>query len=182
MSLYEDYFHWLYNQTELPTEGEDSYVLLCSELFSREFKVYGITDDYNRVDDGAEWRYSFCDEFGVDLDELNFELGGINFLEVLLGICDRLSFMSEDSYHIYTTPGWLMELFRNSGLYYYSDIVFHEHDNSVDEIKHILNKIERRTYTHNGVGGLFPLVESRLDMRRATLWEQMHTYLLDRVF
>lgn len=182
MSVYEDYFNWLYDETELPKEGENSYILLCSELYGREFKIHGVDDDLNRIEDGIEWRYSFIEEFDLDPFVVSEAIGPVNFLEVLMGITDRLAFMSEGSYHIYTEAGWLMELFRNTGLYYYSDIIFHEHEKSVDEISKILDKIERRTYSHNGVGGLFPLIESRVDMRRATLWEQMHTYLIDRVF
>lgn len=172
--LDEQYLAWLYARigSVKETRSSKTYWSLARQLFTKEF-VWIIPNDDNRVEDGRDLRYRFLEENHIhDVDE-NWMGLGCSFLELVLGIAQRLTFEADGD-----PRDWFWELLTNINLNVYDDA--HINERALKQIDEIIDGIIWRTYEFDGRGGFFPLKEPREDQREVELWYQISAYILER--
>jgi len=143
------------------------------QLFTKEF-VWIIPNDDNRVEDGRDLRYRFLEENHIIDVDPNWMGLGCSFLELLLGLANRLEFEAER-----TAREWFWELMSNSGLAPFDDAEYQENKHAAKQVDEVTDRIIWRTYDFDGRGGLFPLKEPQQDQRDVELWYQLCAYLLE---
>ena len=93
---------------------------------------------------------------------------------MILALARRASFDDEASG---TPVEWFWRMIHNLELDGYTDDIF---EISIQEtVEEVLGRLNQRTYSANGSGGLFPLQSPTVDQRTVELWTQMQTYLLE---
>ena len=178
-TLDDAYFEWLYSQVG-PLKNrnpERNFWHLCRKLHSTEF-IWFVPNDDNRVEDGKELRNAFLVSTRRQLDDphgLFMDLG-CSMLEMLVALSKMAAFESGRS-HV----EWFWRLMHNLELDSYSDKVYGRTvADGVDEgVEEVLDRLNQRTYSYDGRGGLFPLHHARQDQREIELWYQMSSYLLE---
>ena len=171
--LDDAYLTWLYSQigsVKLRTRAR-SYWRLARKLYTTEFQWFVPNDD-NRVEDGRELRFEFLGETGTEADDNWLDLG-CSFLEMLIGLSRRLSFMTEGE-----SRDWFWHFIDTLGLRGFNDSYQSQWDEEED-VQPILNRVIYRTYDPDGSGGLFPLQSPDADQRKVELWYQMCAYILE---
>lgn len=144
-----------------------NFARLFSDLLTYPFELINIEDD-PRVRGGATLRVSFMGGGEIDLKS-------VSVLEVLIALAKRI-----DTEYI-GIPGEshpeiiFTEFLNNLGLLRYTNNNYNEL-----EVQNIILKFVKRTYSYNGVGGIFPLKKSPIDQRTLPLWRQMTMYLSER--
>lgn len=174
-TLDDAYFEWLYGQIGAVRNRNParSYWLLAKQLYTTPF-LWFIPNDDNRVEDGKELRFEFLDFTGFILDdprELWLDLE-CSMLEMLIALSRRLAFESDRP-----PLEWFWRLMQNLELERYSDDLYEIAIQ--EEVEETLNRINHRTYSADGTGGLFPLRDATHDQRKIELWYQMSSYLLE---
>lgn len=96
---------------------------------------------------------------------------GASFLEFLVALCRRLEFETDMD-----ASSWFMELLENLDLKQFNDRV---HLNQA-YVESVLERVNWRTYSPNGGGGLFPLDNPSRDQRKVEIWYQLSAYILER--
>jgi hypothetical protein len=169
----ELYFVWLYQQVADVRVDNPSrtYWRLLKLLYTYEF-VWIVPNDDNRIEDGKELRYDFVREEQLEGVDPSWMQLGCSFLEMLIALSRRLSFEAEGE-----PRDWFWHLMENLGLHEYNDRVALP----FQDIHEVLDQVTWRTYTYNGVGGLFPLDGPCQDQRSIELWYQLSAYVLERV-
>lgn len=158
------YFDWLCAHIEIPWVDKE-YETLLSIMFSTEF-VWVVGNDENRISDGRALRIEYIRDTGQ---------GGfigtepVNFLEVLIGISQRISFLVDQEPEV-----WAWNLIRNLRLGGFSDPLSGQ---EVRKVMDILEKIVWRRYNPDGSGGFFPLAVPLRDQRKVEIWDQMNAYI-----
>ena len=158
------YFDWLCRHIEIPWVDKEFETLL-SIMFSTEF-VWVIGNDENRIADGRALRFEYIREMGLSG---SFNGEPVNFLEVLIGLSQRISFLVDQEPEV-----WAWNLVRNLRLGGFSDPL------SGQEIRKVMDTLEKviwRGYRPDGSGGFFPLTRPRDDQRKVEIWEQMNAYI-----
>ena len=164
----ENYLRWLEN--ELICEGpqaERSYFELVYQMFQTEF-VWSVAMDDNRLADGLELRAEFAELHDVSRTIMH-NLGPCSFIEVLIGLARRLSFVAGDS-----SSRWAWQLLVNLQLERMWD---HLSRGKSHVVATTLATVITRSYKPNGVGGFFPLAWSNRDQRKVELWYQLNAYV-----
>jgi hypothetical protein len=92
-------------------------------------------------------------------------------LEMLIAFARRAEFETEDQVYV-----WFWEFLRNLGLDECSD----QKGFDDEYVSLVLEDLVWRTYSPNGNGGLFPIVDSHLDQRGIEIWYQFCEYLVDQ--
>lgn len=177
-TLDDVYFEWLYQEigSVRNRNPERTYWELCKKLYMTEFNWFVPNDD-NRVEDGKELRLQFLDSAGlyedeVDRDWLNLEC---SFLEMLIALARLAAFESDGS-----SVEWFWRFMHNLELDRYSDAIY---EVAIDEeVAEVLDRLNRRTYSADGVGGLFPLRNAIHDQRTIELWYQLSSYLQEGLY
>lgn len=158
------YFEWLCNHIEIPWVDKE-YETLLSIMFSTEF-VWVVGNDENRIADGRALRIDYLRDVGhgafIGTDP-------VNFLEVLIGISQRISFLVDQSPEV-----WAWNLIRNLKLSGFSDPLSGK---EIRKVMDILEKVIWRGYGPDGSGGFFPLTRPKGDQRAAEIWDQMNAYI-----
>jgi hypothetical protein len=169
--LSEDYLRWLGSQIRGEDDGhpDRTYDGLLAIMYEKEF-VWLIPNDDNRVGDGLALRVDFCRKHGISTDCLD-DLGSCSFLEVLIGLSRRLSFAAGG-----TARGWAWELMNNLVLHRITDPVGRGKARRAHDI---LDTCIWRSYSHDGVGGFFPLKRPNEDQCKVEIWYQMAAYLYE---
>lgn len=170
----EQYFAWLYSQVcsvRLRSRRKTYYNLLA-QLYNTQF-VWFVPNDGNRLEDGLELRREFLGLNGNE--DLEWQNLGCSFLEVVIGLCRRLSF--EDDYEREPSE-WFWILMTNLGLEIFTDEVY-DTQNPESTVCDILDRVIYRTYNRDGSGGFFPLVHPPSDQRYVELWYQLNAYMLE---
>lgn len=170
--LDELYLEWLYNQvgdTGL-SDPSKTYWGLCRQMYVKEF-VWFVPNDDNRVEDGKYLRRDFVDDLRLtNVDETWLELG-CSMLELFVGLSRRLSFEAGGE-----SRDWFWCLVDNI------EIRFNDtYDFPMPEVDEALDKVIWRTYSPDGDGGLFPLMDPQEDQRKVELWYQLCAYVLEKV-
>lgn len=173
--LEDAYFEWLYGQIGALRNRNParSYWSLCRKLYSTRFEWFVPNDD-NRVEDGKELRLEFLKSTRFELNDPHnlFRDLDCSMFEMLVALSRLAAFESERD-----PLEWFWRFMHNLGLERYSDDHYRSrHDREVEEV---CRRINERTYSRNGDGGLFPLRHARQDQREIELWYQMSSYLLE---
>lgn len=175
--LDDAYLTWLYSQVSSVqnTNPATNHWQLFRALYVTAFAGYVPNDD-NRSADGKDLRFEFLQQTGYPLHDPYgswFDLD-CSILEMVLGLAKRVAFEDEKqgSY-----VEWFWRMIHNLELDSYTDDIF---EISIQEtIEEVLARLNRRTYSANGSGGLFPLRNTKVDQRTVELWTQMSAYLLE---
>lgn len=176
--LDKDYFRWLCEMIDADNESR-SYIFLMRELFETEFShetANLIPNDDNRIEDGLALREEYTKDTGVYNNVIL--CGPCSLLEMMIGLALRI----EDLFGRYDYISWFWEMIGNLELLEFDDsnpIWFSKtyHGELVDEI---ICRLLRRTYSRNGDGSLFPMNNTKRDMRETEIWYQMSNYLIER--
>lgn len=171
---HEAYFDWLRRMVSVTNNPNPRrrYHLLLEQLINTEFR-WSVPNDDNRMADGEELRSEFVGEFGAD--QRIFD-GPVSVLEVIVAICRRMSFDTDEGVDI-----WFWTLMENLDLRRFSDEVYEDYVDAPDLVQERVDVFLDRAYSPDGTGGLFPLHEPDEDQRQVELWYQMSAYLLERV-
>lgn len=169
----EEYLRWL--EPQLRDEHGNpskSYWDLLTIMFDTSFDwdPLIIPMDENRVMDGLDLRVEFGHQHRPHLStERLTRLGPCSFLEVLIGLSRRMSFIAGGS-----APGWAWQLMNNLELHRMTDPLSRHKQARAQEIMHTVIK---RAYAPDGTGGFFPLAWADGDQTQIELWYQLHSYV-----
>lgn len=164
--LEESYFVWLCKPLDKKWDISFTTATL-RQLHRTEFKPF-IANDKNRAADGKELREEYLYRHPVKSSA--WELDGwmaleTSVLEVLIALADRAAYQSGD-----TMADWLFAFLCNLGL---------DESPASSKIRNTLQRFNERTYSRDGLGGLFPLRNPVEDQRRVELWYQMSAYIIE---
>jgi hypothetical protein len=165
-ALREDYLHWLEEQLS-DERTPKSYWDLVNLMFDTEFTWSVLMDD-NRLEDGKDLRVEFSHEFRAPRSRV-LNLAPISFLEVLIGLSRRLSFVAGGS-----APGWAWVLLGNLELQRMTDPLTRPKQ---ARARDILSAVIERAYRPDGMGGFFPLAWPDGDQTQVELWYQLNAYV-----
>lgn len=168
-SLEDVYFEWLCDQVT-PGYSDQLYTELFEILWRTPFEWF-IPNDDNRVADGLDLLGEFVSHRG--LAAKTDRIGGervCSFLELIVALSRHLAFAAGGA-----PPDWAWTLLGNLGFHTLSNPL---NERNVQYVTEVVDKVVRRKYRRNGVGGLFPLRGSYgMDQRRVELWYQMAAYI-----
>lgn len=174
---YEGYFQYLYEIVEL--NGYSGRYRCLLRVMHETMFYNPIERDKNRMNDVYDLLREPYNET-VDIYEMmvpnHYEP---SVLEVLIALCVRLiDMIGDDNEYRLDVPELFWELVLNMCLLYFDDTEFEYNGDSADcEVRHRLNDFVLRTYAPDGTdGGAFPVLETRLDMRKTELWYQAMEY------
>lgn len=164
----ENYLLWLEPQLrdEHGNPGK-TYWDLLNVMFEREF-VFVVPMDDNRIVDGLDLRMDFVRVNHIPLGRMP-NLGPCSFLEVLIALSRRMAFIAGGQ-----APGWAWQLLCNLELDRMSDPFTRSKHRKTQEI---MDTAIWRTYSPDGTGGFFPLMQPDDDQTRIELWYQMNAYI-----
>lgn len=170
--LKDHYIHWLENELTGESKFPDrTYFELVNAMFHTEFKWANhppfVSMDDNRLADGLEVRWEFAERFEVPRHVMK-NLAPPSFIEVLLGLSRRLSFVAGG-----TQERWAWQLLVNLGLERMWDHLSRSKTRTAFEAMEI---VVNRSYLPNGDGGFFPLAWPDRDQREVELWYQLNAY------
>jgi hypothetical protein len=169
-SLDHAYFEWLISQVRVH-HGSQTYRELWWALYKKEF-VATLPRDENRIRDGQDLLVEFFYEHGLDAKATNVG-EGCSFLELIIGLSRRAAFIGGGD-----PVGWAWTMIGHLGLHPMSDPLTRVNHKSIDEK---VDKVIRRTYRRDGLGGLFPLAYEDRDQRTIELWYQLNMYIEENV-
>lgn len=174
-TLDDAYFEWLYSQIG-PLRNrnpERNFWKLCRKLYVTEF-IWFVPNDDNRVEDAKELRLEFLSSARQSFDDpYNLWITqGCSILEMLVALARLAAFESGR-----LAVEWFWRFLHNLELDVYSDLVY---EISIEEeVEEVLDRLNKREYSYDGKGGLFPLRHASQDQRDVELWYQMASYLLE---
>lgn len=173
-TVYDQYFEWLYSLVASVRNRNPSrsHWNLLRQFYSTQFTWFVPNDD-NRLMDGLELRDEWIHRKKIsDVDPMWYEIE-CSVLEMMVALARRVSFES------YGTPSeWFWKLVENLELSRYTDDIYEI--SIAEEVEETLDRLVRRKYGRDGVGGLFPLRYAEQDQRRVEIWYQMSAYLLEK--
>lgn len=174
--LRQNYINWLEPQLRDDYGNPDKdYWGLTHCMFQTPF-IWSHPMDENRMVDGKELRIVFANTFKSEsrrariINDIS-KIGPTSFLEVLLGLSQRLSFHAGGR-----PPGWAWHLLCNLELDRLSDPFTRAKQRRAEDIMRVAME---RTYSPDGTGGFFPLAWPEDDMTGVELWYQMHAYIAE---
>jgi hypothetical protein len=174
-TLDDAYFEWLYSLigSTKNRNPERNYWQLCRKLYTTEF-IWFVPNDDNRVEDGKELRLEFMTSTRFEFDDPHdlFRDIGCSMFEMLVALARIAAFESDGS-----TTEWFWRFLHNLELDGYSDAIYEVAIS--EEVDEVLERVNSRTYSRNGQGGLFPLRRATQDQRKVELWYQLSSYLLE---
>lgn len=171
----EQYFEWLYDQAHRDRrEGKGLTYTIVSGIMHRIPFKDNVSNDDNRTAEGKELRMEFIEEHGLTMfpQMAEFLDEPVSFFEMLVALCRRCDFQVELG-----VDNWFYVFIQNLNLSEYADNDIATKNKGV--ITRVINKVNNRTYSPNGKGGLFPLNNPRSDQREVELWYQMSYYIVE---
>lgn len=166
------YFEWLYSQVASTRNRNParSYWKLLRRLYATKF-IFFVKNDENRAVDGIELRYEFFGEENLGPDEPWRDLD-CSILEMLIALARRAAFQTDDEPSL-----WFWTLMENLELSKYTDAVY---TSTIDrEVETRIDILNKRKYSEDGIGGLFPLRYAEKDQRKVEIWYQLAAYLME---
>lgn len=166
-----NYFEWLCSKVRY-MDFEVSYFSLMKDLYKFKF-VPIVSNDIRRCSDALELRREFVTEYGFQHSHF---ARGYNVLEVLISVASRMEYELSDNFgedRFVDKCFW--ELIRNLGLDQYDDDAYSER-----MVRTILERFVNRKIDRKGNGGIFPMVDTKVDQRNVELFYQMQEYLKER--
>jgi hypothetical protein len=170
--LDELYLVWLYSQVSSTRQmrSEKTYWDLLNILYRTEFEWFVPNDDA-RIADGIELRIEFMHDAEIPEVDPMWMAEGCSYLELLIALSRRMSFQADNS-----ASYWFWHLIGNLGLGECNDAYKKNLPKLVEEVT---DQVTHRTYSYDGIGGLFPLKHARSDQTRVELWFQMQAYIME---
>ena len=179
IDIERDYFQWLCELVGI-NRMEKSYYALAKDLHYNKFYAL-VPHDENRASDGKELREDYLRM--VNYPKYIEIEGECTMLEMLIALAKRMDFETSDPYElgeeVDRTAFWFWEMMDNIGLSAFSDDNYYRCGGRY-EVNKIIEKFLERKYTKRGIGGIFPLRESKKDQRSTEIWGQMNSYLMER--
>jgi len=171
--LYYDpeYFEWLCKK--VPSDfGSRKYCKLLKTLYSEEF-TYSMPMDENRAIQGASLRRDYADDrFLGDYYMATEPCNVLEMMIALASICEDRIMKDDDRGN--RTGRWFWDMIASIGLLDMDDEHFDEQIVR-DKIHTMLN----RKYKSNGMGGLFTIPSTTIDLRSVDIWYQAQWYLAE---
>lgn len=174
MDIKSFYFEWMTFLAFNNSNDRASYINLLTQLNDIPF-CFSIPMDRNRYKDGLHLRDRFGLECGIPDEILEREFDGIpcSILEMMVALslkCEEQIMSNPDLGN--RTSNWFNEMLSSLHL---TDM----RDNNYDEnyVQYVLYRFLNREYDYDGNGGLFTVVNPRMDMREAEIWYQMCWYI-----
>ncbi len=168
------YFDWMCQLVTDDQHSRQSYRMLLMRLHETEF-VYSIPMDGNRAEDGIDLRYRFGNECSYP-DPMIASLlddSPCSILEMMVALSVRCEEHIMDDPDIGNRTGqWVWGMVDNLGLSRMDDENFDRR-----RVDGILARLLDRKYGRNGEGGLFTVLNGRMDLREVQIWYQMCWYL-----
>lgn len=168
------YFEWM-RRLVCDRNHHNSYEQLLEHLFKRQyFYENQLPHDINRADDGIDLRYQFAYEEHFDYPRVASELDmdPCSMLEMMVALARRCEDYESDPRQGDRTGYWFWLMVYNLGLEKMDDN--HYDPAKVDAI---LYRFFDNDYTPDGMGSLFYIPNTRIDLRREEIWNQMTLYL-----
>ena len=157
-----EYLEWL--KTLVGANNSQIYNPFFNVGINMEF-IPIVPNDDNRANDGLSLRVMFHNE--TDIDITNEIIVGCSMIEMIIGMVLRIEYLMADVGDIELYYNEIFNrLMENLGIV---EIL------PEDNIKRVLRRLNARTYSRYGVGGLFPVKKSPgvPDQRDVELWYQM---------
>lgn len=164
----DGYFLWL----AVLTGKDGSHLALLETLHSMDYVVY-LPLDQNRADSGRELRNRYEELTAKKV--MQDRKGSVSFLEFLIALASDMAFQTVQDNDEPSLKLWFGVLLRNMGLITLTDDLYDIDSESVVRAK--VAKINFRSYSSSGNGGLFPMEKTNLDFREIELWYQMQHWL-----
>lgn len=160
-----EYYHWLINLIN----PRDHNKLL--EWMMNQTYTWVVPMDENRAADGEELRHRFLYENGY----VGYDLPNdpCTLLEFFVGVANKANDIMADGEDDDLAP-WFWLFMVNLELDEYIDDIFEANYGQITRKLHVF--LERK-YAKNGVGGMFPMENSRTDQRKIEIWYQLNGYL-----
>ena len=181
--IVNDYYHWLCEQVGFDVTVK-SYWHLAETIYNKTFYSF-VPNDENRGLDGIRLRDMYAEETyykminRVVISNLYAALDGpCNMLEMLVGLAKRVDGIMADIGNENRTSKWFWEILENIELDKYTDEEFFK-IKGLENVNRILDTVLERSYSINGMGGLFPLKNTKKNQRQIEIWYQMCDYLLE---
>jgi hypothetical protein len=169
----DPYFDWLCNLVG-GNSSHRGYSQLLTALHGQVFKAK-LPMDSNRGGDGLQLRVDFQSEHGPWGSSTN--RGPCSFLEFLIGLSKRMSFLMYGEGNSYT-EFYFWKMIWNLGLNKCSDDKWN-YVNGDFYVSDAVDRVNNRLYSYDGRGGLFPLVNWECDQRGVEIWYQMQKWLME---
>ena len=170
----DPYFDWLCLVVGLNGRHQD-YGELLSCLHEQTF-MPKLHMDANRGGDGLQLRVDFQKEHGPWGSSTN--RGPCSFLEFLIGLARRMSFLMYGEGCHHHTEFYFWELVGNLGLDKCTDGKWYAM-NGEFFVEDAVNRVNGRMFSRDGSGGLFPLRRFDRDQRSVEIWYQMQAWLME---
>ena len=171
--LIDEYREWLFDIIRFD-DYCDRYERLLDFLSGKPF-TWSVDHDENRAEDGYALRWKFASEFSVDED---FWVGRMpvrcSVLEMMIALSMRCEDVISDPEKGDRTAVWFWRMVANLGLWRMHNQNF---DRTICEEK--IDILLKRQYERNGIGGLFKIRDKTIDMRKAEIWYQMSTWIME---
>jgi len=171
------YFYWLCGL--ISQVGLESRLNLIRYLHTLTF-TYLIEMDRNRVGDAVSLRFRFALEKDISYDEIEaaFPFEECSVLEMMVGLAFRCEENLMTDYQKGNRTGeWFSYMLKSLGLYSMTDDAFDE-----DSARHIVNVFLCRDYCPDGLGGLFYIENSTVDLRDVEIWRQAMLYFTKLIY
>lgn len=168
MEVSLEYFAWLVDLVE----GAGHTKLL--EHLHKTTYIWRMPNDENRADDGEALRSRFLYE--TNYTDYDLPEKECSVFEMLVALASRINDILIDIEGDDDTARWFWMLLENLKLEEYDDKML-KYENLYDDISHYIGVFMDRTYTREGLGGLFPLRRPKENQRNVEIWYQMSAYL-----
>lgn len=180
--VYDVYFDWLCDLVKTPDEDQmgHGYTKLLKLLHDTEF-TYTHPFDGNRWEDGINLRYRFGRVHRLDdgFIATTLDTKPCSVLEMMVALAVRCeeTIMCEPELGD-RTGTWFWTMIKSMGLIGCYDDMF---DIWCELAKHLIDRMLKRQYKSNGMGGLFYIPNCTEDLRTVEIWTQLMLYL-DTIF
>ena len=170
----DPYYDWLCFLIGANGIMHRGYSELISSLHEKAFKPK-MRMDANRGGDGMQLRVDFQREHGPFGSSVN--RGPCTFLEFLIGLAKRMSFLMYGEGNGYTEY-YFWRLVQNLRLIKCTDDNWYQMNGDFF-VEDAVTRVNERLYSADGKGGLFPLRHTAADQRGVEIWYQMQSWLME---
>lgn len=169
----EEYFNWLCSKVDDADFNPSKYQLLLQRLHHTDF-IWTMENDKDRAIDGIELRTQFAKESDLDSQTVKMQLQfPCSMMEMMVALAIRCETQIMIDLFVGERIGrWFKVMLKSLDLYYETDEIYDE-----EWVDFVLREFMDRAYEPNGVGGLFRINDSSIDLRQLEIWSQMNVYL-----
>lgn len=171
--IVDEYREWLLDFIRFD-DYCDRYGRLIDYLSTRKF-TWSVDHDENRAEDGFALRCRFAADYDYDGFWENRLPKKCSVLEMMIALSMRCEDVVYDPDIGDRTAIWFWEMIWNLGFHNMTNYNFNK-----EQCKQIVDRFLNREYKSNGEGGLFPMWNCDVDMRKAEIWYQMQAWIEEK--